>query len=271
MEKWHPLATTQLDLISSLKKTRYIPTIKDKKLGKQLFFILNALRCNKVTPSSLQLIENFLQAGADPNYCFNSIDPACNTLLLEEAFEGDIIPAIIDLLLKYGLDVNIKNKFGEFPLYYYLNSYVSVTMGIPNHRIPRADPAIVRMLMKHGSTVNAANKEGRSILMMAAKAGVPEIIELLLKKPQVRAIEILPQEENSYLKRLPHELLPVIKEKINAADPIVKDNNGNTALQYAEFILNHFLENRKSYKKNCTCFDVDTMITDYRAVVKILA
>lgn len=131
---------------------------------------------------------------------------------------GDL--EMVDLLLANGADVNVRNYFGQVPLFLALRdghpqiarrlieagttpvvTEAGWTLLMAGARSGNAE--LVGRLIELGSPVNAARPEGRRItaLMMAADEGDVAVVQLLLQ---------------------------------NGADPSIQNGDGKTALDYAD-------------------------------------
>jgi L-ascorbate metabolism protein UlaG (beta-lactamase superfamily) len=85
--------------------------------------------------------------------------------LLHEAAGGES-PAIVDLLLKKGIAIDLKTDFGATPLQY---------------AVMRGTTAITSLLIKKGADVNAVSQNGWWPLDLAVKRGQTEAVAMLLK------------------------------------------------------------------------------------------
>jgi len=84
--------------------------------------------------------------------------------LLTNAIDHNNIECI-KLLLKYNVDVNLKNIYQETPLIYSYKYY----------------PESIKLLLEHNANPNICNYNGSTILMMAVADNNNSIVELLLK------------------------------------------------------------------------------------------
>lgn len=109
------------------------------------------------------------------------------------------------------------------------------------------DSESMQFLFKQGLKLDQVNKEKRSLLDMAVTANAPQIVEMLLKHPnidpnQIIIGEILPESKNSKIKggtclhtAAKKGYFEVVKALLNNPKIIInqKDTAGNTALDYA--------------------------------------
>ena len=82
------------------------------------------------------------------------------------AFYGDI--EMVQVLLDYGVDVNIRSVSNRTPLYYALNEYSN-------------DPGAVRLLLDRGADPNLGTKSGDTPLHKASRYGRVEMARLLFE------------------------------------------------------------------------------------------
>lgn len=78
------------------------------------------------------------------------------------------------LLIRYGADVNFRDKDGDAPLYF----------AADGGRYPEMDPqspAVVKALLDKGARINAQNKDGSTPLMFASFRLRPVLVRLLLQ------------------------------------------------------------------------------------------
>ncbi len=130
-----------------------------------------------------------LNLGGEPN----GVEYVSQTTGLYWAIESINYKKLIDILLKYGADMNIGNiKTGDTPLHHIASH--SPDWGVYNNPSQVAD-----YLIKKGADVNAKNKQGITPLHLAALYQHAEVLKTLLVK---------------------------------GADPKLADNSGQTAFDY---------------------------------------
>ena len=84
-------------------------------------------------------------------------------------------PTTIDLMIKYGADVNaIRDEFGNTTLMQLLVPHYS------NHQKYLVKPEIVEAFLKHGADAKAKNSKGIAVLDYAKDTNSPEIINMLV-------------------------------------------------------------------------------------------
>lgn len=118
-----------------------------------------------INADDMATLKSLLEAGAspqerDPNFYDSSA--------LARAVMTDI--HAVELLLKHGADVNAADSRGKTPLAHVQDWYGPVTAF-----------NIAAMLIRHGADVNAVDNAGEPVLLDIARAGLPEVVELLLK------------------------------------------------------------------------------------------
>ena len=110
--------------------------------------------------STIDLIQAFLRAGADPNIKNNrGRAPLHLTILSKDA------PLVIRELVRAGAPVNVKSNEGSTPL----------MLAVNNARIP----AIQTLLNIPGIDIMAKNENGETAFDIAKEKGNPEVIKLL--------------------------------------------------------------------------------------------
>jgi len=119
--------------------------------GPELF---DAARNNQVA-----ILKPYLESKGDPN----ARDEGGHTLLILAAYNGQ--KDAVDLLLKYGADVNSQDRMGT-PL-------MAACF--------KGDKAIVDRLLKAGARVNDRNGIGATALMFAALTAQFEVVQVLRK------------------------------------------------------------------------------------------
>jgi ankyrin repeat protein len=142
-----------------------------------------------------QLARLLLEAGADPNDGESAFHAA-------ERFHVEAL----ELLLEYGVDLNLNGDWGNTPLYFQLRYWdvarnERVAKGVrwlldhgadPN--VPCGDeresslhvavrrgqaPEVVRLLLDHGADVHARRGDGRSAWLLATRGGNEALVKLL--------------------------------------------------------------------------------------------
>ncbi|KAF8474492.1 ankyrin repeat protein [Russula ochroleuca] len=92
-----------------------------------------------------------------------------NSPLHPAAYHGDC--EMVQILLNYGVDINVKNNDGTTPLVFALESCFS---GL--------DHTVVRLLLDHGADPNIPKKSGTTPLHLASQLGRIEIVRLLVER-----------------------------------------------------------------------------------------
>ena len=77
---------------------------------------------------------------------------------------------MVQVLLDYGIDVNVRNDYGSTPLAYTGQSQFS------------NDPRVVRLLLDHGADPNVSNLSGTTPLYHASRSGNVEMVRLLVER-----------------------------------------------------------------------------------------
>ena len=125
---------------------------------------------------------------------------------------------MIDLLLEFGADVNVKDDFGQTAL-----MYASV----------KGDTSVVGRLIRKKADINAANHKGKSSLTLAAREKHYEVVKMLL----FNEAEVNHQDDFGWSAL--HfasfkESFPITDILLKfRADPLLKDNHGKRAIIYA--------------------------------------
>ena len=97
----------------------------------------------------------FLQKGMDPNLCSPySTEPILSTVCFRSKID------IIDLLLTYDVDVNIKDKYGDTPVFYGMWA---------------KDVRVLDRLIMHGADVYHRNNDGKNIWTFPWNSYRPEM------------------------------------------------------------------------------------------------
>jgi ankyrin repeat protein len=139
-----------------------------------------------VTEDPLPLVKKLLDAGADPNKIINDTPQGrmrggsprivFATSLMRAAFAADL--ELVQLLLKYGADPNIKSKDNETALG--AASGLAFVPGFHKEHPPAERLEVVKLLVKLGGDVNWQDDYGISPLMGAANLGDTAIIQYLV-------------------------------------------------------------------------------------------
>jgi len=113
--------------------------------------------------------------GADPNvqYLYR------NTPLHSAACHGDV--EMVQVLLKLGANVNIRNDKRRSPL-----NYIPIgpfrSDGLPDYYYCQSLANVARLLLDHGAHIDARNDAGRTPLHTAAYVGLIEVVRVLLER-----------------------------------------------------------------------------------------
>ncbi|MGL5725366.1 ankyrin repeat domain-containing protein [Cetobacterium sp.] len=159
-------------------------------------------------------IKKFIQNGFDPNYRIEKLKSSTALILLsiEENEE------IIELLLKYGANPNIKADDGSTPL----------IVASANGNLETA-----KLLLEYGANPNIKADDGTTALIIGAEYQQIEIIKLLLKygadsniKDNNGTTALIFSTEVKY-----REMVKLLLE--HGSNPNIKDNNGTTSLMLA--------------------------------------
>lgn len=125
---------------------------------------------------------------------------------------------MIDLLLEFGADVNVKDDFGQTAL-----MYASV----------KGDTSVVGRLIRKDADVNAANHKGKSSLTLASRETHYEVVKMLL----FNEAEVNHQDNFGWSAlhfAAFKETFPITDILLKfRADPLLKDNQGKRAIIYA--------------------------------------
>lgn len=235
---------------------------KSTHLGQRLNASLYNLRHMKEhLPKYLPQLKAMIQNGADTN-----VDSAGMPSLFAAIELGN--EDLIKLLLENGANANQK-LYGQSPLFYLLQlsliglvDYTNSTMH--SSRIPRPNINIIQLLIEYGTDVKATDNYGRSALMLAAKAGEVEIVQLLAKDIPLAQLNRLRAVKSSYFNLLPVEILINVM-KFDLANPNLQDTREKYSINYAIQQLEEILDKPHLYN------DVDPLIRRYEEVINILA
>ncbi len=119
---------------------------------------------DRVVATRLSLLTTLADAGADLRVLNHDRD----SLLMRAVRANDI--DVVRFLLKKGLDVNARNRFGSAALEY-------VGYNIDG---PALDVGIAKELLAAGASVDAVDLDGSAILALAANKGKLELMKVLL-------------------------------------------------------------------------------------------
>ena len=111
-------------------------------------------------------VELLLIAGANPNICWTNSEAKSDVYGLHNTClygKGDK-HKMVELLLEYGADINLKDKDG----------YTALHLAIKDNQ-----PDMVKLLIENGADVNILTKDNRNPLFIAEKKQNEGIIELL--------------------------------------------------------------------------------------------
>lgn len=148
-----------------------------------------------VTTGHSKIINFLLNIGAE----YNTLDSEGETLLFKTVFAKR---KILDLLLKYPIDINKRNKRGNTVLHNFCHYIHSKTAHIrlllekgaqvnetnENGETPlffairRKNLEVVRLLIEKGASVHSINFYEDSVLMVSASVGATKITQLLIEK-----------------------------------------------------------------------------------------
>jgi uncharacterized protein len=133
----------------------------------------------------VQAVKRLLDAGVP----VNSQDGIGWSALMQAGLEG--LPAVGELLIRSGADVNLRSRRGETALMIAVSCTIVRTRAelAPSRGFPPemqrtqlgAPLRLASILIEKGADVNAARHDGRTVLMSAVMVGWPEIVALLLQ------------------------------------------------------------------------------------------
>ena len=133
----------------------------------------------------VQAVKRLLDAGVSAD----SQDGVGWTPLMQAGLEG--LPAVGELLIRSGADVNLRSRRGETALMVAVSCTIVPTRAelVPSRGFPPemrqrqlgAPPRLSSLLIERGADVDAARQDGRTVLMSAVMVGWPEIVSILLR------------------------------------------------------------------------------------------
>lgn len=133
----------------------------------------------------VQAVKRLLDAGVS----VDSQDGVGWSALMQAGLEG--LPAVGELLIRSGADVNLKSRRGETALMIAVSCTIVRTRAelVPSRGFPPemqhtqlvAPLRLASLLIEKGADVNAARQDGRTVLMSAVMVGWPEIVAILLR------------------------------------------------------------------------------------------
>ncbi len=135
---------------------RIIDIIQDVK-GKKSFDLLQTLIKSK------QGLDETDDCGDAPIHCIINSMSGYLYYINGVTTLGNI--KLLELLIEYGADINIKDSKGNTPLYL---------------AVEYSEEAVVELLLKSGANQTFGNKEGNTPLILACSIGKEDIIKLLL-------------------------------------------------------------------------------------------
>lgn len=140
------------------------------------------------------------QKNSDPENGFTALSLACAVLDTSESVE---VVEVVELLLKYGANIDSVNHYGENALIIacrnskYFHSIFVIDLLLQNnantlhkdnngftalmHAASHCPLNTIKLLIKKGSDINATDNEGKSVLMHSTKNSI-DIVKYLLKK-----------------------------------------------------------------------------------------
>ena len=130
----------------------------------------NAIGGVYMTPAVAALAGRHLQLAQVLHRNKSSVEPRSengNTPLHSAAFYGDL--EMVQVLLGYGVDVNVQNNYGNTPL------------DFASRDGHRNDPRVARLLIEHGADPNIRGSGGFMPLHRASKCGRIEVARLLIE------------------------------------------------------------------------------------------
>ena len=127
---------------------------------------------------------------------------------------------LVKKMLRYGVDVNVNDKYGNTPLYW--ASMCGYT-------------EVVKLLLAHGADVNVKDNDGSTPLYWASSRGHTEIVKLLLAHGADVNVNVNDKYGNTPLFCASYEghaeIVKLLLE--HGADVNVKNNYGSTSLHWA--------------------------------------
>ena len=94
-------------------------------------------------------------------------------------------PAVIELFLNAGADVNIRSNYSNFTsdnpkTIKHIDSLYSGATPLLRAAMQNPNPAVIELLLKHGAKLNMRNKNGDTPLIAAARSNTAEVVKVLL-------------------------------------------------------------------------------------------
>jgi len=133
----------------------------------------------------VQAVKRLLDAGVS----VDSQDGVGWSALMQAGLEG--LPAVGELLIRSGAEVNLKSRRGETALMIAVSCTIVRTRAelVPSRGFPPemqqtqsgAPLRLASLLIEKGADVNAARQDGQTVLMSAVMVGWPEIVAILLR------------------------------------------------------------------------------------------
>ena len=131
---------------------------------------VNAIGGYYMTPAVAALAGRHFQLAQALHRSKSSVEPrgdSENTPLHSAAYYGDL--EMVQVLLKYGVDVDTRNSHGSTPL------------NFASRNGHRNDPRVARLLIAHGADPNTVGSHGSTSLHRASISGRIELVRLLIE------------------------------------------------------------------------------------------